>query len=383
MNLPVPSALRVLLLTPPGRGAIATLRVEGAAALAAVAEDFTGSAATPWETAETTRPLFGHFGAAPREPVVVCRRSAAAVEIHCHGGIVAVERIIECLVARGAVVLPWQPGIASAAADPLTAAAHVALADARTERAAAILLDQYAGALRAAVNAVERALAGGDLPAAAAMVAELLARADLGLHLATPWRVVIAGPPNAGKSSLLNALLGYTRAIVHPTAGTTRDVVTAATAIDGWPVELADTAGLRDTAGALEQAGIALAQQEMDRADLVLRVVDVEQSWDGDELAVLASSARVIVVLNKVDRLPSPPRLAFAGYPASALTGQGIDVLLPAISQRLVPAPPAAGAAVPFTSTQVATLRETLAFIKAHDGIGAAQTLAALRGAGC
>ena len=75
-------------------------------------------------------------------------------------------------------------------------------------------------------------------------------------HLDRPWRVVIAGAPNVGKSSLVNALAGFARSLVSPTAGTTRDVVTTRIALDGWPIELCDTAGQRESADAVESAGI-------------------------------------------------------------------------------------------------------------------------------
>ena len=88
------------------------------------------------------------------------------------------------------------------------------------------------------------------------------------------WRVVIAGPPNVGKSSLINAMAGYERAIVSPLPGTTRDVVTLTTAIDGWPVQLADTAGLRASDDELESAGVKLAGAALAAADLVILVCD-------------------------------------------------------------------------------------------------------------
>ena len=81
-----------------------------------------------------------------------------------------------------------------------------------------------------------------------------------GRHLLTPFDVVLAGPANVGKSSLINALVGYNRAIVYDAPGTTRDVITAETAIDGWPVTLSDTAGLRDSDDPLEMAGVQTAQ---------------------------------------------------------------------------------------------------------------------------
>ena len=119
------------------------------------------------------------------------------------------------------------------------------MADARTERTAAILLDQYHGALGRELEEIRQANDRGETSLARRRIDDLLARAELGRHLTRSWSVVLAGRPNVGKSSLLNALAGYDRAIVHPTPGTTRDAVTFATAIDGLPVELCDTAGLR------------------------------------------------------------------------------------------------------------------------------------------
>ena len=112
-------------------------------------------------------------------------------------------------------------------------------------------------------------------------IAILLARADLGRHLVRPWSVVLAGPVNVGKSSLINALAGYGRSIVHHAPGTTRDAVTAATAIDGWPVELCDTAGLRPAATPVERAGIERAQERLAQADLAVLVFDRERALVG------------------------------------------------------------------------------------------------------
>jgi tRNA modification GTPase len=195
-------------------------------------------------------------------------------------------------------------------------------------------------------------------------VDELLARADLGLHLAGAWRVVLAGEPNVGKSSLINALVGYRRAIVYRTAGTTRDLLTATTAVDGWPVELADTAGLRATEDPLERAGVRLAEGAMAGADLVLQVVDARQPPAAWPARSAADGPPLLLVANKID-LVAADWPGQAALPISALTGAGIDRLLAAIGERLVPAPPPAGAAVPFTGRQVAALREAEAALRA------------------
>src|SRR4029453_3197945 len=100
-------------------------------------------------------------------------------------------------------------------------------------------------ALGGAVRQVVAEITREDWSDAVELLGAVLEFAELGQHLTAPWRVVLAGPPNVGKSSLINALAGYQRTIVSHVPGTTRDVVTTTTAIDGWPVELADTAGLR------------------------------------------------------------------------------------------------------------------------------------------
>src|SRR5205814_9029049 len=141
------------------------------------------------------------------------------------------------------------------------------LARAPTLRAAEVLVEQQLGALEGEVT---RALARlPDDPAGASDVVDaLVRRAVVGLRLVSGWTVALAGRPNVGKSRLLNALAGYRRAIVDPSPGTTRDVVTVRTALDGWPVELADTAGLRAPGDPLEAAGIALARARQRDADL-------------------------------------------------------------------------------------------------------------------
>lgn len=352
-------------LTPPGRGAVATLLVEGPGAEEVVQGRFQANSGRPLAAYPPERLVFGHFAlpagpepdTPPREEVVIRRHSPESVEIHCHGGFAALSLIQKALAEQGARGVGWQDWVREHHADPITAAARLALASARSERTAGILLEQYQGALRRAIAAAKQSLAHRDVSAACRQLEDLLAQAPTGLHLVEPWRVVLAGPPNAGKSSLINALLGYQRAIVHPTPGTTRDVVTAITAMEGWPVELSDTAGLRESAEVIEQAGVALARQRLGAADLVVLVFDQSRPWTEADENLVATQPGAVVVFNKAD-LPSPAGLVRrAGLATSALTGQGIEPLIHAIVRRLVPQPPAPGTAVPFTAEQVHLLQ--------------------------
>jgi tRNA modification GTPase len=211
---------------------------------------------------------------------------------------------------------------------------------------------------------------------------------ELGLHLTRPWRVVLAGAPNVGKSSLINRLAGYERAIVSPHPGTTRDVVTMTTAIAGWPVELADTAGLRETADALESAGVALAAGAAEAADLVVVVADareiaVEATASGVEsiLGPVARQARILRVYNKVDLLQPAVRqwpAPTGGIATSAVTGEGLAALMETIARTLVPVVPAAGQAVPFTQEQAARLETAQIAVVRREALAAEVALRGL-----
>jgi len=350
------------VLTPPGRGAVATVGVRGPRAVAIVARRFAPAAGQPLTEYPVGRVLFGRFrgDGTAKEELVVGLVAPDEVEVHCHGGLAAVEAVTAALVAEGARRIDWRTWSEQIEPDLLASEALIALADARTERTAAVLLDQYRGALREKVRQIAGKLRQEDASAAAAGLSRLLDRAELGRHLMRPWRVVIAGRPNAGKSSLMNALLGFQRSIVFAEPGTTRDVLTATTALDGWPVELADTAGLRASGDAIETEGVERALLQVREADLVLLVCDVTADWSLHEDDVLAAARRALVIHHKCDLVEPPSDGRPVGLAVSSLSLHGIEELCSEIVIRLVPDPPQPGEGIPINDRQVNLTKQAL-----------------------
>jgi tRNA modification GTPase len=376
----IPQSTCAVRLTPPGRGAVATVLIAGPRAI-----DFADAlfaprsgralALEPWGTIR-----FGRWGKTPGEEVVVTALDPTRVEVHCHGGSAAPQAVLDSLVALGCKPFQWQAWLEATGTQAIRAEALSALAAARTERTAAILLDQYQGALKRMCGQIELRLSAGDLAAARALMGELVDRAPLGLHLTEPWKVVLAGPPNVGKSSLINALVGYQRAIVHDAPGTTRDIVTASASLAGWPVELADTAGLRTTSDPLEAAGVELAEARLASADAIVLVFDIRQAWDEQAERTIARWPAAIVVYNKSDLAPLERDRRPPGICTSAMHGGGIAELERAIVERLVPIEPPAGSAVPFTFRQIQCLQAVSAAISRADAAAALVLIGQLLG---
>jgi len=387
------AANRASVLTPAGRGAVAVVAAAGPAAARVVDACFRAANGRRLDEQPADRIMFGHWQSGEhREEVILVRGGGESLEIHCHGGVAASGRIIAALEAGGCSIEPWQDWIEGAATCPIAAEAEIALAGATTRRAAAILLAQRHGALAREVLLIQQQLKNGDLEEARRRLTALLERAPVGLHLAQPWQVAIAGRPNVGKSSLINALVGYQRAIVFDQPGTTRDVLTAETAIDGWPVRLADAAGIRATCDPLEAEGVSRARRQLIEADLVLWVLDAVTLGSTAAADPRAAAERdlaeqfardavfaSVVVVNKVDLAPEWRNYSADGVMAtSALMGDGIAALLAAIAQRLVPKPPPPGSAVPFTEQQVHLLERALRRMESNDGAAATEVLARL-----
>lgn len=374
------SGVRARVLTPEGRGAIAVVEVTGRGAQEMVSRRFRSRARDGLHEAPIDAIRYGHWrheGEATgiAEEVVVVRTAPHRIEVHCHGGHAAPAAILASLASLGVAIDGGDRTAADGApADTLEADALRLAQSALTERVAAVLLDQASGALRRAVDSIRERCETHAWAAAAEELEGLLRYAAFPDRAARPARVVLAGAPNSGKSSLINALLGFERAIVFDAPGTTRDVITAATAIDGWPVTLADTAGVRSTGDPLEAAGVRLAEQTIATADVVLRVR--EAAAFSDESPTFDAPSTVIDVASKADLasefVPSPGVIT-----TSVVDGRGVAGLLEAIAAELGPAAPP-GAAAPFRSEHLVRLRDALSAAQRHDGEAAVAALRAL-----
>ncbi|MCZ6597507.1 MAG: 50S ribosome-binding GTPase [Planctomycetota bacterium] len=253
-------------ITPPGRGGVSVVRVSGPGALARVETRIFARACT---APAPGRPTLVRLGAedGTLDEALVLVEGPELVELHVHGSPLVVRRLLRALAAEA------QPGPAQAPTVGLSieARARELCARAPSEAAARMLLDQAEGALRRELSRLVLA----EPPAFRAGLARLLARARTARALVDPPRVVIAGPVNAGKSTLFNVLVGRERATASDEEGTTRDLVVERVRLGAYAVELVDTAGERgrETDGvraAVERAGQELAREARGASDLVL-----------------------------------------------------------------------------------------------------------------
>lgn len=361
-------------LTPVGRGAIATVRVQSSSnpmssSVSSIVDDdwlalldplFQAANGKRLSEQQLGRIVFGTWGQQNTEELVVCPVQADTLEIHCHGGNAAVQRVLDDLQTVGCEIVDWRLQT-SANMDLLEAECLDVLSRTSTWRTSRLALQQTNGLLRS----VFTRLASSKSPLDSSIdteLDELLSWSQFGIHLSRPWNVVLTGRPNVGKSSLINRLLGYQRAIVFDQPGTTRDVVTGETAFDGWPVMLADTAGIRDNAGSLEAAGIALARERLRTADLTIVVLDLGQPPLSEDFAFLAEQPLALVVGHKSD-LPDQwgDRLPSRAIRVSSVTGDGLAELQNRLVELLIPELPDAQTVVPITPRQINLLQEARA----------------------
>jgi len=378
-----PKSTWASVITPPGEGGIGIVALGGPDAAAALARFF-----RPTHGRTDDLPVggiaYGHIvrdGQTVDEVIVTCLDGAASpagelfYEVNCHGGPVAVQTVLDCFRSAGAEVVPWQEiGGGAAAGAPVLSpgairtAALALLPRAETRLAARMLLHQASGALARALEELRRRIEAGEQ--CAEVLRALLATAPLGRALLRPPSVLLAGPPNAGKSTLLNALLRRERVIVHPHPGTTRDVVRETVSLGGVPFELMDSAGLRSGGDEVERLAIQKTTEMLGRSDVVLFVYDARRPAARElaEIPAIAPAGRWILVANKIDLLAALPEAdpvpdAFLDAPrlfVSAREGRGIEqvesALLAPYRDQLEPC--AAGAPMVFTPEMAAALRQ-------------------------
>ncbi len=364
----------VALATPAGRSALALIRLGGSGCFEVAARVVEGF--TPGKPRRATLATFREPAAGDGEvidrglytvfPAPHSYSGEDMVELTCHGGLLTPTRLLAALEAAGA--RPAAPGeftrraVMNGKIDLLQAEAVGDLidADARAQGKAALMqldggLSRRIAGLRQGLIDVQALLSyqidfpeeddgpvGQDhihhrLEAVAAQISQLLASAPEGERLRRGALVVLAGRPNAGKSSLFNALLGRDRAIVTEVPGTTRDAIEADTEFLGWPVKLVDTAGIRSAAGHIESLGIDMARRYQEAADLVLLLVESGRDLSPEERGFMGQATKpLLVVRSKADLLPAenlaptPDQIA-----VSAATGLGLDDLRAAASRAI------------------------------------------------
>ncbi len=254
------------------------------------------------------------------------------VEIYCHGGIISVRKILELLLQRGARLA--EPGEFTKRAflngrlDLVQAEAVIDIIRSKTDKSFQVSLDQLEGNLSAIIKEIRNTLLGMiahievsiDFPEEDVEVSTLeelennalevkekitalLSTADRGKILRDGLNTVILGKPNVGKSSLLNAVLRENRAIVTDIPGTTRDIIEEYINIDGIPLKIIDTAGIRETSDVVEKIGVDRAKRTVEEADLIIAIFDIsrELSEEDHQILELIKDKKTIILLNKTD----------------------------------------------------------------------------------
>ncbi|QNG27537.1 tRNA uridine-5-carboxymethylaminomethyl(34) synthesis GTPase MnmE [Synechococcus sp. HK01-R] len=362
----------------PGQGGIAVIRLSGPQAQAAVRAVTRIPGHQPWES---HRVLYGHVLAADGEEridevlllLMLAPRSFTAedvVEIHCHGGVIAIQRVLARVLEQPGVrrALPGefsQRAVLNGRLDLTRAEAISDLVAARSQRAAQLAMAGVDGGIQQRITALRERLLDQlselearvdfeeDLPPldGAALLQELqalqrdlrtlVADAERGAALRSGLRVALVGRPNVGKSSLLNRLSRRERAIVTDLPGTTRDLLESEIVLEGVPITLLDTAGIRATSDAVEQLGIARSHDALASADLVLLLFDLSVGWTPEDEALrqrIPAAVPHLLVGNKVDLAGTdiPARLtgSAADIRLSASTGAGEAELVQAMLER-------------------------------------------------
>jgi tRNA modification GTPase len=352
------------LATPPGRSALAIIRLSGVGAFDVARQVITGFRPEPPRQAVLARFCDSEGKLIDRGVYTVypgphSYTGEDLVELSCHGGLLVPSRLLSALYAAGA--RPAAPGeftrraVLNGKLDLVQAEAVGDLIDATAPVQAAAALRQLEGGLSRRLAELRESLIQvqallsydidfpeedegpvaperiqGQLEAVAAQIRHLVDTAPSAERLREGALLVFAGRPNVGKSSLFNVLLGSERALVTEIPGTTRDTIEAHTDFLGWPVRLADTAGLWDAPEKIDRLGVAVSRRYLAAADLVLLCVEAGRRIGEDELSIAAE--RPTLLLRTKSDLSAEPG---DGLPVSSLTGEGLDVLRRTAAERV------------------------------------------------
>lgn len=359
----------VAIASPPGMGAVSVIRLSGAGAFEIAGAVIKGGS-LPEPRRAGLRLIEDNEGRVIDEGLVLTFAGPASytgedvVEFTGHGGIVVTRRVLERFVEAGAT--PAGPGEFTQQAfmngrmDLTQAEAVMDLISAQTSLALRSANEQLEGRLGRVCEEIRSSLLGAtahleayiDFPEEdidpevgevlckaleeqSAAIDGLLATADQGRILREGVRTVIFGKPNVGKSSLLNRLLGYQRAIVSSQEGTTRDTIEEVVNLRGIPLRLIDTAGVRESNDEIEQEGIAMTHGQVARADLVLVIRDLSEPFSESVEMKVPEGARSLQILNKSDR-EDPSWGLVEGLRVSCESGFGFEDLERAIAELLL-----------------------------------------------
>ncbi|OUC12451.1 MAG: tRNA uridine-5-carboxymethylaminomethyl(34) synthesis GTPase MnmE [Alkalinema sp. CACIAM 70d] len=378
-----PTIVAIATAIVPEQGSVGIIRMSGSEAVAIARQIFHAPGQQVWES---HRILYGFVKDPATQTtidealllVMLSPRSYTkedVVEFHCHGGIIAVQQVLQVCVAQGARLA--QPGEFTLRAFlngriDLTQAESISdLVGARSPQAAATALAGIQGKLAQPIRDLRTTCLDilaevearidfeDDLPpldeaqvvaSVAQVVADvnrILATADRGELLRTGLKVAIVGRPNVGKSSLLNAWSRSDRAIVTELPGTTRDVVESQLVVGGIPIQVLDTAGIRETEDLVESIGVERSRQAAQSADLVLFTIAADQGWTAGEREIYqqVSDKPLIVIVNKVDLVDPATTIAEITtqltlpetriVTTAAASHQGIEALEQAILQAV------------------------------------------------
>lgn len=371
------------IATPPGIGGVGIIRVSGTRCFEIVSSLFQAKGTVPLEKRPNRTIQYGHIIDPQKdnevldEVLLLIMRGPQSftaedvIEIQCHGGIVVVREILKVLLRQGARLA--EPGEFTKRAflngriDLTQAEAIIDIIEAKSEQSVSVAVKQLDGTLAQLIRTIREDLialiahlevaidypeedieeltmdeTAAKLRPILGQIDNLLATANRGRLLRDGIVTAIVGRPNAGKSSLMNALLRENRAIVTDVPGTTRDSIEEAITIEGIPVRLIDTAGIRETNDIVEKIGVDRAKEYLESAQIVVCVIDASKPLTVEEEVMLQSTSgkNTIVFLNKADKGAVITESTVSDYgeftviaTISAANGEGMDVLVEAVKQ--------------------------------------------------